>query len=99
MTPQESLEQDLGKELPIARSFASDETFGAINEARQFCTERGFSVGSMQADAPMGIKRGNYAIAKWRNLSHKDRKMMDGAIIGQDKRNGPVTVVYCEEEK
>jgi len=97
MTPQESLEQSVGKELPIARSFASDETFGAIREAEAFCAELGFSVGRMQSSAPMGIKRGNYDIQKWRNLSHTDRATLDGAIVGQDKRNGPVTVLYCEE--
>ena len=97
MSPQEILEQDLGKKMIFSKVFESGETFGAFRAAETFCQVRGFSVGRMQREAPVGIARGEFDIQKWRNLSRKDRQRLDGAIIGEDKRNGPVTVLYCEE--
>lgn len=67
--------------------------FVAIHKAEAWLRERGYSVGSMQADAPMGILHGDYGIAKWRNLTPKHRAQLDGWIEGEDKRNGPVTIV------
>ena len=94
----EHLEMDTGKSLTNRKEFPrSDTAFEAFHAAEEFCKEQGFSVGRMQREAPIGIKRGNYDIQKWRNLDRDDRKLMDGAIIGSDKRHGPVIVVWAEE--
>lgn len=39
----------------------------------------------------MGLLYGDWAIAKWRNLSPAERKQLDGRMEG-DFRHGPVTI-------
>jgi len=98
-TTREELEQELGKKFPNEKTFArSDTTFEAIRKAEAFAREQGFSVGRMQSDAPMGLKRGDVDIQKWRNIDFSDRRRIDGAILGADKRHGPVTVCWTDEE-
>lgn len=90
-----TLEQELGKQLPNEKTFEGVKSFEAYRAAEAFCAELGYSVGRMQREAPVGIKQGNtWDIHKWRNLSPTDRRTLDGAIVGFDKRNGPVTVFY-----
>lgn len=72
-------------------TFHAAGPFNAFAEAKAYCKERGLSVGTMQGDAPIGLKYGDYAIAKWRNLSDNEKQALDGTITG-NKRNGPVVV-------
>ena len=65
--------------------------FAANDAAEAWCRERGVSVGRMQKGAPRGLLRGDYEIAKWRNLSIAERRALDGTMRG-DFRNGPVIV-------
>ena len=65
--------------------------FSDFDAAMEHLESCGFSVGSMQRDDPIGIMFGDFCIAKWRNLSLKDRGELHGTITG-DKRNGPVVV-------
>jgi hypothetical protein len=90
---RKQLEQMLGKSLPNSKTFTSDETFAAHRQAERFCRERNFSVGRMCGPEPIGIKRGCWDIQKWKNISREDRKILDGALVG-DMRNGPVTVYF-----
>lgn len=46
-----------------------DEIFWAYREAIRRLEQAGFSVGRMQAHAPMGLLFGNFDIQKWRNLN------------------------------
>jgi hypothetical protein len=71
--------------------FDQSGDFSAINAARDWCGERGVSVGQMQRDEPMGLLVGEYFISKWRNMTKAERAELDGVITG-DKRNGPVTL-------
>ena len=96
MIPQEMLEQDLGKKMIFSKVFEGGD-FEAYNEAEAFCMGRGFSVGSMQRGDPVGIVSGDCYISKWRNMTSADKKRLDGAIIGDSKRDGPVTVFCCEK--
>lgn len=73
------------------KTFADEGDFEAITAARAWLHERGYSVGTMCGDLPMAIMKGDYLIAKWRNLTPKERSMVDGRIEG-DKRAGPVVV-------
>jgi hypothetical protein len=77
-------------------TFDQTGDFAAYNAACRWCNENGISYGSMQGPDPIGLLRGNYAIAKWRNLSTKEREQLDGTITG-DKRNGPVYLELKEK--
>lgn len=92
----ESFEADLGKELRLAGEFTSEETFGAYNEAEEYCKALGVSVGRMCSPMPTGLAKGDFDIAKWKNLSASDKTLLDGVIVG-DFRNGPVRVYLSYE--
>ena len=66
--------------------------FAAVNAARIWLQEHGYSYGSMCMDMPIGILKGSWAIAKWRNLTPKERKQLDGQLISKDFRDGPVVI-------
>ena len=66
--------------------------FEAYHAACTWCKDNGYSYGSMQRDAPMGILKGDWCIAKWRNLTPKERSQLDGQITSNDFRAGPVTI-------
>lgn len=86
----------LGKLLLLEKIFEGDE-FTALDKAVAFCKGKGFSVGSMQREAPIGIARGDCYISKWRNMTLEDKKGLDGVIVGESKRKGPVTVLWAIE--
>ena len=71
--------------------FDQKETFEAKYAAEKWCQDNNISFGSSCANSPIGLLRGNYSIAKWRNLSIKERAQLDGTMSG-DMRNGPVTI-------
>ena len=66
----------------------------AMHAAEAWCKARGFSVGTLQADAPRGILLGDVTIAKWRNLDPEDRTDLHGVMEapGRTWRTGPVTI-------
>lgn len=76
------------KEIP----FNNVGDFEAINAAREWLHMNGYSYGSMCMDMPIGILKGKWLIAKWRNLTGKERSQLDGQIISQDFREGPVVI-------
>lgn len=80
----------------IEKTFTGEKDWEAVRAAEEWCKENGISVGTMQGSSPRGLKRGEYNIAKWRNLSTSDRKLMDGLMEG-DFRYGPVTIKITEE--
>jgi len=65
--------------------------FAALSAAQKWCRDHGISYGSLQGPDPVGLMVGDYAIAKWRNLSAAERAELDGQLTG-DKRNGPVFI-------
>lgn len=78
-----------GKEY--TRTFAANGDFVAFDMASAFLRERGFSLGSMQRDDPIGVMFGDFCIAKWRNMSERELGKLHGQITGS-KRHGPVHV-------
>ena len=70
--------------------FNADGDFGAYYAACEWLKQNGFSYGSMQRDDPMGIMRGDWDIAKWRNLSASDKNSPDGQMLFA--RGGKCTV-------
>lgn len=82
--------------------FPAHGTFGALADATEWLKQHGYSVGSMERDYPIGIKKGSYSIAKWTNLSDSDRFLLDGVLWSEDFREGDVTLLltnYVEDEK
>lgn len=80
------------------RTFDQTGDFEAYNAAEEWLKSMGYSIGSMQREAPVGFKKGDYDIAKWRNLDDQDKALLDGVIEGESKRNGPITVTFYNKE-
>ena len=72
--------------------FTGTKDFEAFHLAADYAEQMGYSVGSLQRDSPVGLKKGNYIVSKWRNLSSKDKQELDGMLISRDFRKGPVTL-------
>jgi hypothetical protein len=66
--------------------------FSAVNAARKWLQDHGYSYGSMCMDMPIGILKGSWTIAKWRNLTTKERRQLDGQLISKDFRSSPVVI-------
>lgn len=81
----------------MKKEFTESGDFEAYYAASKWLDENGFSLGSMQRDDPIGIMKGDYCIAKWRNLSAADKRGLHGVLTG-DKRNGPVTIEIFEAQ-
>lgn len=81
-----------GRTVGTVRQEAGDDPFTAYKAAEAWCAAQGLSVGPMCGrSSPIGLMRGEYAIAKWRNLSVQERKALDGRLSG-DFRTGPITL-------
>lgn len=70
--------------------------FDAYHRAVKFLTDRGFSVGPMQANSPTGVMFGQWDVSKWRNLSKVQQQACDAVITAGNFRHGPVTVTMRE---
>lgn len=71
--------------------FEQKGTFGALYAAEAWCRDKGISYGSPCGPDPIGLMHGVFWIAKWRNLTPKEKRTLDGVITG-DIRNGPITI-------
>lgn len=81
-----------GRTVGTVRQEAGDEPFTAYKAAEAWCAEQGLSVGPMSGrSSPIGLMRGQYAIAKWRNLTEQERRELDGRLTG-DFRAGPIAL-------
>ena len=81
-----------------SKVFDQSGTFSALHAALNWLQERGYSVGRLCNDAPIGFKQGEWDISKWWNLSSEDKGVLDGAVISDDFRSGPVTVMFGIEK-
>jgi len=71
--------------------FNQEGDFEALYAAKAWCRSNNISYGSTCRDEPIGLMHGDYYVAKWKNLTAKERRTVDGVILG-DKRNGPLTI-------
>lgn len=84
--------REAGRGFEFGRVFTGEKaSFDAMGDAVAWLERRGYSVGRMCRNKPMGVMFGNHDIGKWDNLGAKEKAALDGQIDG-DKRNGPVTV-------
>ena len=69
----------------------------AYRRAEQWAKENGYSVGSMCSPMPTALFKGDFNVAKWRNLSGKEQKQVDGIITSDgvhgSYRSGPVRII------
>jgi len=71
--------------------FEMPGTFQALYAAQHWLEENGYSYGSSCVMHPTPVLKGEFAIAKWKNLTRAEVAALDGSIDG-DLRNGPITV-------
>jgi len=73
----------------LVLKFDQQGDFAALYAAQAWCREHGVSYGSTDRTRTIGLLVGEYCIAKWHNLTRKERREVDGTITG-DARNGPL---------
>lgn len=78
--------------------FHPDEQSSGLEKARTWCRENGFSYGPLCRDGRIGIRRGEFDIAKWKNLDGTDIDLLDGYIWhdGNGWEKGLVMVVIFD---
>lgn len=81
----------------MEKVFDKPGDFAAFDEAKEWLTQHGYSYGSLCGYMPVGILKGDWIIAKWRNLTPKERSQLHGQIKSEDFREGPVTVTLKHE--
>ena len=75
----------------MKKIFEQTGTFEAYDAAKTWLKENGYSYGPSCGFEPVAIMKGEYCIAKWRNLTKTERAQSHGTIRG-DLRNGPIIV-------
>lgn len=78
--------------------FKGGGTFEAMYAAQRYLTANGYSYGSSCYPQPTAIMKGQYHIAKWKNLTEKERSQVDGTMTG-DMREGPVVITFFDGHK
>lgn len=72
--------------------FNQKGTFNALYAAQDWCRENGISFGQSCCTGPTGLLFGEWDwIAKWRNLTPKERSELHGTMSGEF-REGPVII-------
>jgi hypothetical protein len=75
----------------LNKTFEGDgTTFSAKNEAENWLTENGYSYGSSCVGCPQGVVKGDAYIAKWKNMTPKERSRMHGTL--EAGREGPAVL-------
>ncbi|GFM49014.1 hypothetical protein K5D38_04860 [Pseudomonas cichorii] len=77
------------------KTFSNPGTFKALWAAQEWLQQNGYSYGSTCREMPIGILKGDYVIAKWKNLTQQEISELDGDLQG-DMREGPITVTLKE---
>ena len=79
-------------EPAFTKTFSEPGTFQALYAAEKWLTENGYSHGPVSAMDPVPALKGDFIIAKWKNLTKKEIAQLDGKVDG-NYREGPVTVM------
>ena len=97
--------QDTLFNRPVAKRIRLEEEgdFSTYRKAEEILKAEGFRTGSMCSPEPTGFAPADQYeyIAKWRNISPAERKLVHGVIVqaGGSFRNGPLEIVYFEDVK
>ena len=76
----------------FTKTFSETGTFESLYAAQKWLTQNGYSFGPSCAMKPIPVLKGDFVIAKWKNLTKKEIAMLDGQIDG-NLREGPMTVM------
>ena len=84
-----------GKAVISRSDFKPGTDFQAYNEAVDYARSMNLNCGSMQREAPVALADADKvgSIAKWRNIDQAEYPGLSGVILGEDKRNGEVSVI------
>lgn len=91
----------INREIKEEKIFPKGDTFQAITEAEKYLKKNGYSLGSMQREAPIGIAKGEVYIAKWRDIALSDYSLLDGVIVPIEERNfreGGAKIIFFKKE-
>lgn len=83
------------KPFAFSKTFDQEGTFQALYAAQNWLRDNGYSYGSTCRGEPIGVLKGDYVIAKWRNLTRQEINELDGVVSGCP-RNGPIKVQLKE---
>lgn len=64
----------------LIRTFDEPGEFESLRAAEKWLKDRGFSLGTLQRGAPIGVMLGDCDISKWRNLDADERAEMHGVL-------------------
>jgi hypothetical protein len=75
------------------------DDFSALDAAREYLRNRGFSVAPLCGPEPVGFMYGDYSIAKWHNLSSSDKRGLHGVLrgVGGSPRGNPVCITLDDD--
>jgi hypothetical protein len=76
--------------------FREEGTFQSLYAAQKWLYDNGYSYGSNCAGAPIGILKGEYNIAKWKNLSAAEKNLLHGVMVSDDFREGTIAIKFFE---
>lgn len=90
VTPIVSWRQEAADVLRV--EFKQAREWATLNAAHAWCESRGVSYGSTDRTRTIAlIARPDVLVAKWHNLTSKERATVDGTITG-DAREGPLSL-------
>lgn len=89
-----SRDENTGRQVQYAVYFKPSGTFDSITKAREWLKNKGYVIGSICGDKPIGFSRGVDYIAKWINITPIEWKKLDGILISDDFREGDVKVLF-----
>lgn len=76
----------------FTKTFSNTGTFQALYAAHAWLAEHGYSFGPSCVNHPIPVLKGDFIIAKWKNLTKKEIAQLDGKVDG-NLRDGPVHIV------
>ncbi len=86
----------LGKKIKEKHEFNVEGTFNSYYAANSWARDNGYETGSMDGFNPIGLMKGYDYVAKWHNISSKERQMVHGVMISEYFREKPVTIYIFE---
>ncbi|AMX90843.1 hypothetical protein IPC618_21455 [Pseudomonas aeruginosa] len=89
--PVRRRDQEQTMSEPFQKTFDQTGTFEALYACQQWLSANGYSYSSTCRDGPVGVMKGDYGIAKWRNLTREERAELHGTVDG-DFREGPLVL-------
>ncbi len=85
------------RDIDLCMEFYEPGTFHSMYAAQRWLKENGYSVGSTCFKSYCGILKGDFIIAKWKNLTPDEIKQLDGVMWSSDYREGVVQVVIFKQ--